>query len=81
MQEEQKEEIIELLQPIARKLAHFTIYALGGMLTILYFNEHNWHDTKKLMCSGTLGCMYSILDEIHQSFIPRKSGYGNRCCN
>jgi len=71
MQEEQKVEIIDFLQPIVRKLAHFTIYAIGGMLIILYFNEYNWNDTKKIMYSGALGCIYSILDEIHQIFVPR----------
>lgn len=69
--EEQKEEIVEFLQPIARKLAHFTIYAVGGVLMILYFNEYSLGDSKKLIFSGTLGCIYAITDEIHQLFIPR----------
>ena len=77
LQEEQKEEIVELLQPIARKLAHFTIYAIGGALIILYFNEFRLSDSKKLILSGTLGCIYSITDEIHQLFIPRKGWHDN----
>ena len=73
MSEEQKEEIVGFLQPIARKLAHFTIYAIGGIIIILYFNEYACNDVKKIMFSGLLGCSYSIFDEIHQMFIPRES--------
>lgn len=69
--EEQKEKIVEFLQPIARKLAHFTIYAVGGVLMILCFNEYNLSDRRRLMFSGALGCIYAITDEIHQLFIPR----------
>ena len=75
--EEQKNEIVEFLQPIARKLAHFTIYTIGGVLIILYFNEFSLSDGKKLIFSGALGCIYSITDEIHQLFIPRKGWHDN----
>lgn len=71
LDEEQKAKIVEYLQPIARKLAHFTIYAVGGVVMILYFNEYNLSDRRRLMFSGTLGCIYAITDEIHQLFIPR----------
>lgn len=77
LQEEQKEEIISFLQPIARKLAHFFIYAIGGILIILLINEYKLSDSKKIVFSGTLGGMYAITDEIHQSFIPRQSRNGN----
>ena len=75
--EEQKEEMIDFLQPIARKLAHFTIYAIGGVLMILCFNEYNLSDGKRLIISGALGCIYSMTEEIHQLFIPRKGWNDN----
>ena len=73
MPEEQKQQIIEKLQPIARKLAHLSIYATGGILISLLLNEYSLSDSKKIIFSGALGCIYSITDEIHQIFIPRKS--------
>lgn len=75
--EERKYEIEEFLQPIVRKLAHFAIYAIGGVVIILYFNEYSLSDVKKLVFSGVLGCIYSMTDEIHQLFIPRKGRNGN----
>lgn len=71
---EQKEQIIEIMQPIVRKLAHFTIYTIGGILIALFINEFNITDNKKIIFSCLSGCIYSISDEIHQLFVPGRAG-------
>ena len=71
MEEVQKEQIIKELQPIARKLAHFTIYTIGGIFAFLNLNEYNIEDKKKIIFSILFGFIYAITDEIHQMFIPR----------
>ena len=75
----QKEELIEILQPIARKLAHLSIYILGGLLLFTYTNSYNITETKKIAISTLIGIIYAITDEIHQLFIPRKSRANTRC--
>ena len=81
MPELQKEEVVEFLQPIARKVAHFSIYLLGGILIALFLNEFEYGEEKKIIISVIVGFIYAISDEIHQIFIPRKSLHGNRCNN
>lgn len=75
----QKEELIEILQPIARKLAHLSIYILGGLLLFTYTNSYNITETKKIAISTLIGIIYAITDEIHQLFIPRKSRANTGC--
>lgn len=72
--EENLEKTVEMLQPIIRKLAHFTLYTIGGMLItimVLQFKD-NIKQTKTM--SVLLGTMYAVTDEIHQLFVPGRSG-------
>lgn len=63
---------VELFQPIIRKLAHFTLYLLGGMLIYNMFMQIK---VKMLFVkSFSFGAIYAITDEIHQLLIPGRSG-------
>lgn len=75
----QKEEIVELLQPIVRKLAHLSIYVLGGVLLFTFANTYNIEEKNKIGISALIGIVYAITDELHQLFIPRKSWTNARC--
>ncbi len=77
MPEEQKEKIIESLQPIVRKIAHLSIYIIGGILIGLFCNEFIGESEKKIIYGIVTGFVYAVSDEIHQIFIPRKSLYAN----
>lgn len=68
------EEIVELLQPIVRKLAHFTLYTLGGILIFNFFNSFKLKNREKIGYSLLVGALYAITDEIHQLFVPGRSG-------
>lgn len=74
LQEIEQEELVEMVQPFIRKIAHLSIYTLGGILTALYINEYNLTETKKFLFSSLVGLVYSITDEIHQLFIPGRAG-------
>ena len=74
LQETEKQELVEILQPIARKLAHFTIYTIGGILSILFVNTFNNTDKFKILYASLICIIYSISDEIHQYFVPGRSG-------
>ena len=73
MEEIEQEKLVELLQPIARKLAHFSIYTLGGILLALNINEYNLNYKKKFLFNCLAGFIYSVTDEIHQIFIPGRA--------
>lgn len=72
--EEKLTEIKEKYTHITRKAAHFTIYLILGLLVGTLLKEYNI-ETKKIILYGVLICMlYAITDEIHQIFIPGRSG-------
>lgn len=74
MNEIERQELIETLQPLVRKLAHFTIYTIGGILAYAFVNEYNTSNKKKFLYSVLFCFAYAITDELHQVFVPGRSG-------
>ena len=72
--QEQLETIMLKVETIVRKLAHFVLYTLGGMLITIMFINFKEYITKTKIASFLLGATYAITDEIHQLFIPGRSG-------
>ena len=68
-----KEKIVERAQPIIRKIAHFSIYTLVGILIMAFVSTYKLLLWKKLAISIMVGLIYAISDEYHQSFIPGRS--------
>ena len=58
------------LNPIIRKLAHFSIYTLVGFSIMGFMCTFNIKNIFKLIISMCVGVTYAVTDEIHQSFIP-----------
>lgn len=57
-----------------RKMAHFTIYMILGLLVTLLVKEYNL-STKQIIWISLFVCfMYSISDEAHQLFVSGRSG-------
>ena len=72
--EEKLIEIQDKYTVITRKTAHFTIYLILGLLIGMLLKEYNITN-KQLIIYGILICMtYAITDEIHQIFVPGRSG-------
>ena len=69
----QNELLIENIETIIRKLAHYTIYAIGGFLIMNYAYATQKTDKEKIRYSIALGGCYAISDEIHQFFVPERS--------
>lgn len=67
-------DLVDVLEPYVRKLAHFSEYGLGGVLFISLFSTYNWSDKRKIVVSILLGIWYAITDEIHQLMVPGRSG-------
>ena len=67
--EEKKQEIIENLQTVVRKLAHFTIYTIAGIWIMAFINTYdNLTMKNKILLSLIVGVSYAISDEFHQMF-------------
>ena len=73
MEENEKEQIVSNLQPIVRKLAHFSIYTLGGILIYNFIYTYDITNKRKMIVSFLIGGVYAITDELHQLFIPGRS--------
>ena len=74
MTEENKEEIVKIIEPIIRKLAHYTLYMLGGILIINCIDAYIKEDIKIIICSSLIGVIYAVSDELHQLFVNGRSG-------
>lgn len=68
------EEALAIAEPIIRKLAHFSEYALGGVLMYLLIDTYNYSKKTKFFLTLFLGVWYAAIDEIHQTFVPDRSG-------
>lgn len=73
MTEEQELKSIENLDYIIRKLAHYSIYLLGGILIWGYINTFDIETKKKIIISIMIGALYATFDELHQYFVANRS--------
>lgn len=79
--EYKEEQIISNIEPYIRKLAHFSLYALGGILLMNAIRLFVVREDIQILTSSTIGILYAVMDEIHQLIIPRKKWENNRCFN
>jgi len=70
----EQEGFIESLQYIVRKAAHFNVYALLAVLVATgVFTFDRLKNVFGIILSLFVCILYSISDEIHQSFVPGRS--------
>lgn len=62
------------IETIVRKLAHYSIYTIGGILILSHVNLYKISANKKVIVSQLIGTLYAATDEIHQLFVPGRSG-------
>lgn len=74
MSKEEKEIFMNNAEKIIRKLAHFSIYTVVGFLMMALMSTYNAKTIIRVSISFGIGVIYAILDEIHQYFIPGRSG-------
>lgn len=61
-------ELVEDLDHILRKMAHFTIYGMLGVS--LAGTVINWRKGRVIALAVAVGAVVAMLDELHQSFVP-----------
>ena len=74
MSEQQKEDAAIAIDPIVRKLAHYSIYMVGGVLLINCAYAYVKEDKRAVLYSSIMGVIYAASDEIHQLFVGGRSG-------
>ncbi len=70
---EEKEKIVEDAQPIIRKIAHFSIYTVVGLLTMSLVSTYQINQKKRIGITIGIGALYAMSDEFHQYFVPGRS--------
>ena len=70
----------EILQPIVRKTAHFSLYTLLGFFIMNFVYTFNGTRYQKGLTTWFLGTLYAISDEIHQLFVEGRSGEFRDVC-
>lgn len=64
----------EILTPIVRKTAHYSIYTMLGFLSINFMlTFKKIKISKQFIISFAFGALYAITDEFHQLFIEGRS--------
>ena len=64
-----EERTIDIIEPYARKVAHFGEYFVGGILFLLLFKTYNIDDIPILTYTSVMGVWYALTDEWHQRMI------------
>ena len=70
---DENEQLIEKTDKIVRKLAHYKIYTIGGILIFSYVNTIDKSKKEKILYSIAFGACYAVTDEIHQFFVSGRS--------
>lgn len=66
-------ELIENLQFLARKSAHFTIYAALGFFVSTALLPYSIKTGSKFIVAAVISALYAVSDEIHQYFVPGRA--------
>ena len=74
LDENELEDLRETLTFIVRKGAHFTIYAILGVLILLLALEYNIKGKISMAISVVISMLYACSDELHQTFVSGRSG-------
>lgn len=59
---------------LVRKNAHFFAYFVLGVLAANAFGQSGLHGCRKLIASLLICVLYAVSDEVHQLYIPGRSG-------
>ncbi len=74
LSDQEKEKVLKYLVFPVRKCAHLSLYLILGILVISLLREYMVINTKLVLLSLLICFLYACSDEIHQLFIPGRSG-------
>lgn len=71
---ENDELAVQIFDPIVRKIAHFSVYMLLGILLMCASETFKWQRVYKFDFSTMFALLFASSDELHQRFVPGRSG-------
>ncbi len=71
---QEKEKVLKYLVFPVRKCAHLGLYLIFGILVISLLREYMVINIKLVLLSLLISFLYACSDEIHQLFVPGRSG-------
>lgn len=71
--QEEKNKVSHRTESIIRKLAHFSIYTLVGLLLMGLLNTYKIKNKWRIIITIIIGIIYAAFDEFHQSFSPGRT--------
>ena len=73
LDEDQKNEVLHRTESIIRKVAHFSIYTLVGLLLMGLLSTYKIKNKWRIIITIIIGMIYAASDEFHQSFSPGRT--------
>ena len=70
MQEPEKENVVDRIESVVRKIAHYSIYTIVGILLMSLMSTYKLKELDRIAVSLIIGVIYASTDEIHQAFVP-----------
>lgn len=71
---QEKEKVLKYLVFPVRKCAHLSLYLILGILVISLLREYMVINIRVVILSLLISFLYACSDEIHQLFVPGRSG-------
>lgn len=68
-----KNEVLDVIEKVIRKLAHFSEYTFLGILLMSLMSTYNLKQKNKFLISIGIGFLYACSDEFHQLFVPGRT--------
>lgn len=69
----QKEQTLNIIETVIRKVAHFSEYTIVGILLMSLISTYNLRQKNRFLISIGIGFLYACSDEFHQLFVPGRS--------
>ena len=66
----EKENVVDRIESVVRKIAHYSIYTLVGILLMSLMSTYKLKELDRIAVSLIIGVIYASTDEIHQAFVP-----------
>ena len=73
IEEEERELILHRAEIIIRKMAHFSIYTVVGLLLMAFLSTYEIKNKWGFVITIVIGILYAMSDEFHQSFSPGRT--------
>ena len=70
LEQNERKIVIDKIENVIRKIAHYSIYTLLGLLLMGLMSTFKIKEMDKIAVSLIIGVLYASIDEIHQAFVP-----------